>query len=115
MSQLFIRLFLDEDVDVLLATLVRARGFEAVTTSEAKRLGATDAEQMEFAATQRLSLLTHNRADFEQLARQWLESGRHHAGLIIGVRRRPHDILRRLLPVLNHVTADEMEDQVRYV
>ena len=32
MKQLFIDLYLDEDVDVLLADLLRVRGFGAVTT-----------------------------------------------------------------------------------
>jgi hypothetical protein len=32
MSGLFIRLFLDEDVDVLLADLIGARGFDVQTT-----------------------------------------------------------------------------------
>lgn len=31
MSQLFIALYLDEDVDVLVARLIRARGFSATT------------------------------------------------------------------------------------
>ena len=37
MSQLFVRLYLDEDVDVLVAELIRARGFQALTTQEAER------------------------------------------------------------------------------
>jgi hypothetical protein len=35
MSRLFIELYLDEDVSVLVAKLVRALGFEAITTQEA--------------------------------------------------------------------------------
>jgi len=41
-EQVFIKLYLDEDVSVLLASLIRARGFEAVTTLEAGNLGASD-------------------------------------------------------------------------
>jgi hypothetical protein len=33
-NQLFIELYLDEDVDVLVADLVRARGFRATTAQE---------------------------------------------------------------------------------
>ena len=40
MSGLFIRLYLDEDVDVLVAEMVRAHGFDALTTREAGRAGA---------------------------------------------------------------------------
>lgn len=115
MSDLFIRLYLDEDVDVLVARLVRARGFEAVTTVEAGNPGRTDAEQLEHAAAQGLMLLTHNRVDFEKLAGEWLAAARPHAGIIIAVRRPAHDIARRLLTILNLVAADEMRDQVRYI
>ena len=31
------------------------------------------------------------------------------------VRRSPYEIVRRLLIILNHVTADEMENQLRYI
>ena len=37
MSRLFIELYLDEDVDVLVAGLIRACGFHAITTQEAGR------------------------------------------------------------------------------
>jgi hypothetical protein len=37
MSRLFIELYLDEDVDVLIADLVRARGFRVTTTREVRQ------------------------------------------------------------------------------
>ncbi len=52
MSRLFIELYLDEDVDVLVADLARARGFKAVTTQEAGRKKKDDAEQLAFATGQ---------------------------------------------------------------
>jgi predicted nuclease of predicted toxin-antitoxin system len=94
MSQLFARVYLDEDVSVLLAALLRSRGFEAVTTHDAGNTGATDERQLEYAAGHGLAMLTHNRVDFERLAAQYLKDGRHHAGIIVAVRRMPHDILR---------------------
>lgn len=115
MSRLFIELYLDEDVDVLLAELVRGRGFSAGTTREAGHLGRSDADQLTYAAGQKRTLFTHNRVDFENLAREYWASGRSHHGIIIAVRRLPHDIVRRLLPLLNQITADEMINQVRYI
>jgi Domain of unknown function (DUF5615) len=114
-SSLFIELYLDEDVDVLVADLLRARGFVAITTLEAGRLRATDADQLDFAAGQRKAFLTHNRADFEALDRGYREEGRTHYGIFIAVRRPPHEIARRLLAILNQVTADEMMGQIRYI
>jgi uncharacterized protein with PIN domain len=62
MSGLFIRLYLDEDVDVLVAEMVRAHGFDALTTREARRLGDSDADQLAFATAEGRVFLTHNRA-----------------------------------------------------
>jgi hypothetical protein len=112
---LFIRLYLDEDVDVLLGERLRACGFDAVATRDAHRAGLEDEDQLAFAGAQGRALLTQNREDFERLARDWWASSRHHSGIIIAVRRRPNDILRRLLKILDEVTADEMRDQVRYI
>ncbi len=115
MSRLFIELYLDEDVNVLIANLVRARGFSAVTTQQAGRKKKNDADQLAFATSQQWTILTHNRVDFEELAQDYFAAGKTHCGIIIAKRRDPHEIARRLLVILNHVTADEMIDQVRYV
>ncbi len=115
MSRLFIELYLDEDVSVLVAELLRARGFVALTTRECKRLGSSDREQLEYATSQRKTLLTHNRADFEALAQQYYSAGQIHHGIIVAVRRPAHEIVRRLLMILNQVTADEIKNQLRYI
>jgi hypothetical protein len=39
MSRLFIELYLDEDTDVLIADLVRSRGFKVTTAQEAGQIG----------------------------------------------------------------------------
>jgi hypothetical protein len=65
----FIDLYLDEDVDVLVAELVRARGFSVTTTRDAGQIGNADAGQLAFAARERKALVTHNRRHFESLAR----------------------------------------------
>jgi predicted nuclease of predicted toxin-antitoxin system len=115
-NSLFIELYLDEDVSVLVAELLRARGFVAITAREAGRhLQKSDAEQLAYAVSHSKALLTHNRADFEALARQYYEGGRTHHGIILAVRRSPHEIVRRLLAILNQVTADEMQNQVVYI
>ncbi len=44
-----INLYLDEDVHTFIADAVRRRGWEALTTEEAGRRGATDADQLAFA------------------------------------------------------------------
>lgn len=115
MSRLFIELYLDEDVSALVAELLRARGFAAQTTLEAGRLGASDEEQLAYAAGEGKALVTHNRDDFAALAQRYFTEGRKHYGVIIAVRRPSQEIARRLLVILNQTTADEMEGQVIYI
>lgn len=115
MNRLFITIYLDEDVDVLVADLIRAHGFDVKTTLEANKLHSIDEEQLEYAVEQERVFFTHNRVDFESLAKDYFALGREHEGIIIAVRRSPYEIARRLLTILNNVTADEMKNQVRYI
>lgn len=115
MTDIFIHVYLDEDVDVLVAALLRSRGFEATTAQQAGQLGKTDAEQLEYALSQRVTILTHNRTDFEGLARQYFEQEKLHYGIIIAVRNPYQEIVQRLLAVLNSTTVDEMENQILYI
>jgi predicted nuclease of predicted toxin-antitoxin system len=114
-SRLFIELYLDEDIDVLLAELIRARGFVAITTRAAGQLGNDDAGQLAYAVSHQKTFFTHNRADFAALAQTYFTAGQPHAGIIIAVRRDPYELARRVLVILNQVTADEMDNQVRYI
>ena len=115
MSRLFISLYTDEDVSVLVATLLRSRGYDVLTTQEAGNIGRKDSEQLQFAAERQLAMLTHNRDDFRVLAEQYAAAGRAHSGVIIAVRRSPYEIARRLLALLDRLTADEMDNQLLYI
>ncbi len=115
MSSLFIELYLDEDVSNLVAELLRGRGFSALTTHSEGRLGLTDAGQLAHTIALRRTLLTHNRADFEALAQRYAEAGREHHGIILARRYAPYELLRRLMRLLDQVTADEMKNQVKYI
>jgi predicted nuclease of predicted toxin-antitoxin system len=114
-NDLFIEIYLDEDVSVLVAELLRARGFIAVTTPQAGNLGASDRAQLDYAASHQLTLLTHNLADFELLAREYYSSATEHSGIIIAMRRQPMNMVKRLLRVTNSVARDEMRNQIIYV
>jgi predicted nuclease of predicted toxin-antitoxin system len=115
MSKLFAALYLDEDVDILVADLVRARGFSVMTTRDAGKLGADDQAQLAYAIQEERVFFTHNRVDFEGLAADYFTNQRRHYGIIIATRHPPHEVTRRLLIILNHSTADEMENQIVYI
>jgi predicted nuclease of predicted toxin-antitoxin system len=115
LSQLFVDLYLDEDVNVLIADLMRARGFQVTTTQAAGQTGCTDAGQLAFATSQGKAILTHNRVDFEALAQRYFEEKKVHSGIIVAVRRPPKELSRRILILLDSVTADEIENQILYI
>ena len=115
MSRLFIDLYLDEDVNVLVADLLRARGFRVATTQAVGQIGTTDAVQLVFATSQGRAIVTHNRVHFEALAQRYFEADKTHCGIIIAVRRPPKELSRRLLILLDSVTADEIENQILYI
>ncbi len=114
-DRIFIELYVDEDVSVHVAELIRARGFSAITTLEAQNLGKSDHEQLTYAIDQHKVFLTHNRIDFEKLAVNYFDEGQHHAGIIIATRRHPAQIVSRLLAILGSTMSDEMIDQIKYI
>lgn len=113
--RLFIELYLDEDVSVLLADLLKGRDFEAITARNLSMLGKSDKQHLEYAISQQRTLLTHNRLDYENLFGEYAEKEKHHFGIIIATRRNVYAILERLLSTLDKVTADEMENGIRYI
>lgn len=115
-SSLFIRLYLDEDVSVFVAQLLHPHGFDVLTTREAQNLGYSDAAQLNFAASHRRTILTHNRCDFERLHEAALREQRDHAGILIANRRASDfELARRIMTVLNTFTAEEIANQILYL
>lgn len=115
MSSLPPPLYLDEDVSVVVAAILAARGFPTMTARERTHLGRTDSEQLAFAADSNSILLTHNRVDFERLRREWLEVGRPHAGIIIARRRSPGELAARVGRLLSRLGPKELRAQLFYV
>jgi hypothetical protein len=113
--KLFADLYLDEDVSVLVAALLRGRGLDAVTAVAEDMLGLDDSAQLAHAAARGRCVVTHNRIHFELLHRQYLASGRDHAGIVVATRRAPHEIVSRIVMLLNTLTADEIRNQLLYI
>ena len=115
MDSIFIKLYLDEDVSVLIAELLRIRGFDAVTGRDAGQLEKSDKEQLAYAISESRALLTHNRADFEALALDYFAREQPHCGIILAVQHPEHELVQRLLVILNNIAADEVQNQLIYI
>jgi hypothetical protein len=112
---LFAKVYVDEDIDVLVATLLLAQGIDATTTRAQGMLGKSDSEQLAYAASVERCLLTHNRVDFERLHLQYVADGREHSGIIIAPKKSAYEIVQRVSILLDTLTADEIANQLLYV
>jgi hypothetical protein len=110
-----VRLFLDEDVHLVLAGALRKRGYDVKHTGEAARLGTADKDQLEFAAGEGRCLMTFNVGHFVQLHNLWVESGLEHAGIIVSKQLPIGESLRQLLGLLQRETAESIKGQLRFL
>lgn len=101
-----IKLYLDEDVNPLLAKDLRQRGYDALATSEGKTLGMSDRDQLDFARAQSRALLTHNRDDFLAIAKEYAIKQFPHAGILYVPQVPYSQLLHRVLHLLAAATDD---------
>ncbi len=108
-----VKLYLDEDIHGLLAPLLRAKSIPVETTQESKMLGKSDAEQLEYAIKSNAVLVTHNRVDFENIFRSYIEKGNSHTGIIILIRKEVYLMASKLSRFV--LTHEEIKNQLWYV
>lgn len=116
MSQ--IRLLVDEDAQHRnLAPVLRARGMDVVTVSEAALTGEEDEVVLAFAAREGRALYTFNVRDFCRLHSEYLQQNREHAG-IIAVPYQRYSVgeqLRRLFQLMNTKSAGQMRCALEFL
>jgi predicted nuclease of predicted toxin-antitoxin system len=113
--KIFASLYLDEDMNNMVATLLRSRGIDAVTVQKSDMLGKSDQEQLAYAAANDRCILTHNRVDYEDLHLQYAQANLIHSGIIVVPQKSPYEIVNRVMILLDSMTADEIANQLLYV
>jgi hypothetical protein len=90
---------------------------DVVTTLEAGNAGFSDEDQLEYCARQGRVIVTANQADFARLHRDWMSSGREHAGIIILTDQRaaPEVIVAKLRRILSVRDTRAMRSSVLYI
>ena len=113
--KIFASLYLDEDMNNMVATLLRSRGIDAVTVQKSEMLGKSDQEQLAYATANDRCILTHNRVDYEDLHLQYGQANLTHSGIIVVPQKSPYEIVNRVMILLDAMTADEIANQLLYV
>lgn len=114
-EQLFISLFIDENVDEKLGPVLRRYGYSALTVKEAGWKGRKDEELLEYAVQKKMAILSHNVADFARLHERWLAEGKKHYGIILTSTTEFRTLLRGVLELLDRYTADELMNQRKFI
>jgi len=117
-ARLCVALYTDADVSTDLASALRRRGYPAHSAAEAGNLTLSDEAQLRYATDHGMAILTYNAQDFIPVARAWYLAGREHPGIILSEQfsqRQFGELLRRVLQLLNHVTAEEMHNQIVFL
>ena len=110
---LYIALYTDADVHGDLAKEIRARGHDAVSAFEVGNADIDDELHLEFAIRQGRALFTHNTKHFALLASKYGSAGREHYGIIVSEQLPVGELLRRVLRMLDSVSAAEMKNNFR--
>ncbi len=110
-----IRLYIDEDVHESVAPALRQHGYDVLTVREAGRRGLTDAEQLAYAAEQGRTLFSFNASDYAGLHLSYSSQGREHAGVVVAKQISIGETVRRLLVLLQQVSAEEVRGQLRWL
>jgi hypothetical protein len=112
---LFVRLYVDEDVHESVASALRRSGYDVISVREAQRRGLTDAEQLAHAVEQGRTLFSFNAADYIALHLEYLAQGQEHSGIVVSRQVPIGETVRRLLILLDQVSADDMRNQLRWL
>lgn len=108
------RLYLDEDVSTLAATMLRAEGFDAVSAHEVGTSGWTDERQLGYAAAEGRVLFSYNARHFDQIAKAAADANQRHAGILVSYQQYKTEaisgLVRRLSRFLKEHEAEELKD-----
>lgn len=102
---------MDENVPRAITEGLRRRGIEVVTVQEMDMRGATDEEQLEFAAQHALVTFTQD-TDFIRL----LSRGIFHTGIVYAAQKLPiGEVLRGMILISEILNSEDMVHKIEYI
>jgi hypothetical protein len=109
------KLHLNEHLSWHLAEQLRKLGFDVTSTIESGMVEDDDQAQLGFAVSQRRAIVSINHKHFTPLHEQCLADGQEHWGIILSTEEPTPVLRRRLLRLLNTLSADELKNKIRWL
>ena len=109
------KLYLNEHLSPRLAEQLRQHGFDVASTSEAGKGETDDDEQLAYAASEQRALVTFNHKDFAVRHERYAAESKDHWGIILSTEETVDVLRRRLLRLLNTLTAEELKNKIRWL
>ena len=104
-----VKIYLDEDVRPLLAEILSARGYDAVSAIGRRRQGLRDRQQLEISIREQRTFVTHNIRDFARLHPHFAN---RHYGIIFSDQESLNILLKRLLHFVSKETMDSVKGRL---
>jgi predicted nuclease of predicted toxin-antitoxin system len=109
------KLYLNEHLSPRIAEQLRRYDFDVTSTLEQGMEQANDDEQLAFSAAQQRALVTFNHKHFAVMHSQYIARGKEHWGIILSTEESTGVMLRRLMRLLNTLSAEELKNQIRWL
>ena len=109
------KLYLDESVSVVLASVLPQHGVDCLTVREAGHLGKSDEFQLSYSAQESRVLFTHDTRDFSRLAGDWVLTGRTHAGILLAHQVPLRELILRFRALLFRGSAIDYTNQILWL
>ena len=110
-----IRLYLDEDVHKKVATALRLKGYDVVSAHEVQKQSLPDYRQLDYAISGQKAIFTFNAGDFDRLHKEYVQSGKHHFGIILSKQIPIGETIKRLTKFLFTHSSEEIKNNIFWI
>ena len=105
-----VKLYLDENITPLLASVLRGRSYDVVSAHEVGMRRKKDVEQLEYAISQKRALVTFNAKHFAPLAEKYFKEGRDHYGIIATKTLELGELIRLTMKLFQKATPEQLKN-----
>jgi hypothetical protein len=110
-----IKLYLDEDVHKKVATALRLKGYDVISSHEVQKQSLSDYQQLEYAISEQRAIFSFNIGDFKRLHEEYILSGKDHFGIILSKQIPIGETIKRLTKFLYTHSSEEVKNNIFWI